>query len=115
VADPADKGEAGARVTELGTARRRRPAAARAAARKVKVPPDRFLNRELSWLDWNTRVMEVAEDPSVPLLERIRLCSFVSSGLDEFFMVRVAGLTDQAEAGIDARRCICGTGIPVEQ
>jgi polyphosphate kinase len=103
VADPADKGEAGARVTELGTARRRRPVAARAAARKVKAPPDRFLNRELSWLDWNTRVMEVAEDPGVPLLERVRLCSFVSSGLDEFFMVRVAGLERQAASGLDVR------------
>jgi polyphosphate kinase len=62
-----------------------------------------YFNRELSWLDFNQRVLELAEDPSVPLLERVRFCSIYSSNLDEYFMVRVAGLTDQVEAGIDAR------------
>ena len=63
----------------------------------------RFLNRELSWLDFNSRVLEVAADASVPLLERVKFCSIYSSNLDEFFMVRVAGLMDQAAAGISVR------------
>jgi polyphosphate kinase len=63
----------------------------------------RFLNRELSWLDFNARVLEMAADPALPLLERIGFCSIFSSNLDEFFMVRVAGLTDQAEAGVAVR------------
>ncbi|MGZ4281175.1 MAG: polyphosphate kinase 1 [Gaiellaceae bacterium] len=63
----------------------------------------RFLNRELSWLDFNARVLEVASEPSLPLLTRVNFCSIFSSNLDEFFMVRVAGLTDQAAAGVAVR------------
>ena len=62
--------------------------------------PEELLNRELSWLDFNARVMEEAEDPSVPLLERVKFLSIVSSNWDEFFMVRVAGIWRQIDAGI---------------
>ena len=63
----------------------------------------RYINRELSWLDYDARVLDLAADPSVPLLERVKFCSIVSEMLDEFFMVRVAGLEGQASAGIPVR------------
>ena len=56
---------------------------------------DRFLDRELSWLRFNLRLLELAEDVSLPLLERGRSIAFFASTLDEFFLVRVAGLTSQ--------------------
>jgi polyphosphate kinase len=65
--------------------------------------PERFLNRELSWLDFNDRVLELAADPSLPLLERLRFCSRFSSHLDEFFAVRVSGLIGQSLSGVAVR------------
>jgi polyphosphate kinase len=65
--------------------------------------PELYANRELSWLDFNQRVLELAEDERLPLLERVKFLAIHTSNLDEFFMVRVAGVHDQVDAGIDAR------------
>lgn len=65
-----------------------------------RVSSPRFLNRELSWLDFGARLLDISEDDSNPLLERIRFIALFSQGLDEFFQVRVASLKDQLEANV---------------
>ena len=72
------------------------------AARSLK---DRslYINRELSWLEFNDRVLQLAEDASLPLMERVKFLAIWSSNLDEFFMIRVSGVHDQIEARIDKR------------
>ena len=65
--------------------------------------PGLYLNRELSWLDFNDRVLQLAEDKTLPLIERCKFLAIFTTNLDEFFMVRVAGVHDQVDARIDAR------------
>jgi polyphosphate kinase len=73
------------------------------AIRTRTTPDERLLNRELSQLDFHARVLELAADESLPLLERVRFCAIFSSQIDEFFQVRVAGLLGQAESGLPMR------------
>jgi polyphosphate kinase len=65
--------------------------------------PSLFLNREVSWLQFNDRVLALAADPATPLLERLKFLAIFSTNLDEFFMVRVSGLREQVEAGVATR------------
>ena len=78
------------------------PPAATAAA-ITDLPEDRYLNRELSWLDFNARVLALADDSSLPLLERAKFLAIFASNLDEFYMVRVAGLKRRDEMGLSVR------------
>ena len=64
--------------------------------------PSLYFNRELSWLDFNDRVLQLAEDPTTPLLERVKFAAIYQDNLDEFYMVRVANLHEQVEAGLDS-------------
>src|SRR5246127_5643358 len=79
------------------------PPAATADTVVDALPEDRYLNRELSWLDFNARVLALAADTSLPLLERAKFLAIFSSNLDEFYMVRVAGLKRRDEMGLSVR------------
>jgi polyphosphate kinase len=77
------------------------PGAPPAAAAPEDDDPSLYFNRELSWLDFNDRVLQLAEDERVPLLERVKFCAIYTTNLDEYYMVRVAGLRDQIDAGVE--------------
>jgi len=79
------------------------PPAATPATTADELPEDRYLNRELSWLDFNARVLALAADSSLPLLERAKFLAIFASNLDEFYMVRVAGLKRRDEMGLSVR------------
>jgi len=78
-------------------------------------PRDHYLNRELSWLEFNARVLEEAADPSNPWLERLKFLAIFSSNLDEFFEIRVAGLQQQAYAGVEPQDFGADGMSPAEQ
>ena len=93
---------AGGHATEVTTLATR---LAQPPGRDVPTPPDLedprlYVNRELSWLQFNARVLEEAEDEENPLLERVKFLSIFSSNLDEFFMIRISGLREQLSGGV---------------
>src|SRR5579864_7556904 len=95
-------------LSDNGGGERAAVAAAPAAAVDVTAPaaaplddPALYLNRELSWLDFNDRVLQLAESDRVPLLERVKFCAIYTTNLDEYYMVRFAGLRDQIDAGVE--------------
>ena len=73
--------------------------------------PVYYLNRELTWLNFDFRVLPEAEDPRTPMLERLKFLAIVGSNLDEFFMKRIGGLKQQVEAGITERTVDGRTGV----
>src|ERR687884_644917 len=101
---PATSATVGTPRTGVATTPRRRTSLAEAPSPDgVRRGADRFLDRELSWLAFNERVLELAQDEQLPLLERARFLAIFASNLDEFFMVRVAGLKRRIATGLAVR------------
>jgi polyphosphate kinase len=105
VSEPAT--EASAEISDRTADDDGSPGAAATAEPSAPTPelsdPSLYVNRELSWLDFNDRVLQLAEDDSLPLIERLKFLAIFVTNLDEFFMVRVAGVHDQVDARINAR------------
>ncbi len=87
-------------ATRVADAQAQEPAGTARVTEDVS-DPALYINRELSWLDFNDRVLQLAEDDRVPLLERVKFCAIYTTNLDEYYMVRVAGLHDQIDAGVE--------------
>ncbi|MGE5829367.1 MAG: RNA degradosome polyphosphate kinase [Micromonosporaceae bacterium] len=97
---PVSSTGAGSAPKQRAEERGRAAAARTLATADIALPDGRFLNRELSWLDFNARVLTLAEDPTVPLLERAKFLAIFANNLDEFYMVRVAGLKRRMQMGL---------------
>jgi polyphosphate kinase len=105
-------------ASKRATSTRRTPARKTTARRKAQTAfnlddPELYLNRELTWLEFNRRVLHMAEDENTPLLERVKFLAIVSNNLDEFFMKRIGGLKQQIAAGI--RTATVDGRTPAEQ
>jgi len=98
-----ENGPGGATPTDGGAPGRLKTLSRSVSDTLSELGPERFTNRELSWLEFGARLLDLAEDERVPLLERVKFLAIFSEGLDEFFQVRVAGLKDQVDAGLRAR------------